>query len=216
MGIQNSWMIKVDLADAFYNILIRPEDSRFFKIVRNVVRFWRDPIVAVGGKKCQVAPPISPHQVFPTCSSRRPARLGAWVLLYLDDFLFIFFSKEQADLGARWVRETIEVLGLSCHPTKCQWEPSQGVYHLGITVNTASGLFEVHKEKLSKLRRLAVGLGVMAKKNRRLVQKCQLLRVLSWLSPQPLFFHNFYDDIMQPVGWSGCIHSSVTWFPSGS
>ncbi|GLI65770.1 hypothetical protein VaNZ11_009366, partial [Volvox africanus] len=241
MGIQNSWMIKVDLADAFYHIPIRPVDRRFFtfrfcdtlyemnalpmgwlnspywftKIMRNVVRFWRDPIAAVGGKKCRVTPPMPPHQFIPTCGSGRPARLGARVLPYLDDFLFVFSSKEQASLGARWVRETIEFLGLACHPTKCQWEPSQAVYHLGITVNTASGLFEVPKEKLSKLRRLAVGLRVTAKKNRRLVQKRELAKFCGFaqsvklaLTPAPLFLRNFYDDIMQPVGWSGRIRLS--------
>ncbi|EFJ45775.1 hypothetical protein VOLCADRAFT_105800 [Volvox carteri f. nagariensis] len=71
----------------------------------------------------------------------------------------------------KWVRESIEFLGLSCHPTKCQWEPSQSVYHLGITINTAAGVFEVPKQKLAKLRRLAIGLRITAKKNRRLVQK---------------------------------------------
>ena len=140
------------------------------------MRFWRDPLAAVGKGRRHLAPPLPPHEVFPKGRGGRPARLGARVLPYLDDFLFVFASREQAALGARWVRESIEFLGLSCHPTKCQWEPSQSVYHLGITVNTADGLFEVPAEKLAKLRRLAVGLRVTAKK---IAGWC---RSVSWLN----------------------------------
>ncbi|GLC60878.1 hypothetical protein PLESTB_001686500 [Pleodorina starrii] len=241
MGIQDSWMVKVDLADAFYHIPIRPADRRYFvfrfcgvlyemnalpmgwlnspywftKIMRNVVRFWRDPLAAVGKGRRHLSPPLPPHEFFPKGRGGRPARLGARVLPYLDDFLFVFASREQAELGARWVRESIEFLGLSCHPTKCQWEPSQSVYHLGITVNTADGLFEVPAEKLAKLRRLAVGLRVTAKKNRRLVQKRELAKLCGFaqsvklaLTPAPLFLRNFYDDMKQPVGWSGRVRLS--------
>ncbi|EFJ53196.1 hypothetical protein VOLCADRAFT_102804 [Volvox carteri f. nagariensis] len=79
------------------------------------------------------------------------------------------------------------------------------VYHLGITVNTAEGLFEVPAGKLAKLRRLAVGLRVTAKKNRRLVQKRELAQLCGFaqsvklaLTPAPLFLRNFYDDLAQP------------------
>ena len=70
-------------------------------------------------------------------------RTGVRVLPYLDDFLFIFCSKEQAGAGSEWIRAVPDSLGLTANPKKCEWEPSQSVYHLGITVNTAAGVFEV-------------------------------------------------------------------------
>ncbi|EFJ39404.1 hypothetical protein VOLCADRAFT_101016 [Volvox carteri f. nagariensis] len=155
------------------------------------------------------------HNVFfPVSQTGRPSRPGARVLPYLDDFLIMFTSEEQARFCARWVREMIEFLGLSCHPTKCQWEPSQSVYHLGITVNTAAGVFEVTKQKLAKLWWLAIGLRITAKKNQRLVQKCELAKFCSFaqsiklaLTPALLFLRNCYDDVKQPVWQCGCSRS---------
>jgi hypothetical protein len=240
MGIQGSWMVKVDLADAYYHVPIRPADRRYFcfrfcgvlyqvnalpmgwlnspywftKIMRNVVRFWRDPLAVRRGRH-KLSPPLPPHQFFPTGRQAGRVRRGARVLPYLDDFLFVFETEQQARLGAAWVRECIEFLGLSHHPTKCQWEPSQSVYHLGITINAAEGLFEVPAEKLSKLRRLAVSLRVTAKKNRRLISKRDLAKLCGFaqsvklaLTPAPLFLRNLYDDLSQPVGWSGKVRLS--------
>ena len=65
-------------------------------------------------------------------------RAGVQVLPYLDDFLFIFCSKEQAGAGAVWIKTVLDSLGLATNPKKCEWEPSQSVHHLGITVNTAA------------------------------------------------------------------------------
>ncbi|EFJ44593.1 hypothetical protein VOLCADRAFT_95228 [Volvox carteri f. nagariensis] len=156
--------------------------------------------------------------------TERPSRPGARVLPYLDDFLIMFTSEEQARFCARWVREMIEFLGLSCHPTKCQWEPSQSVYHLGITVNTAAGVLEVPKQKLAKLWWLAIGLRITAKKNQRLVQKCELAKFCSFaqsiklaLTPALLFLRNCYDDVKQPVWQCGCSRGvgAFTWHSVG-
>ena len=68
----------------------------------------------------------------------------------------------------------LDSLGLATNPKKCEWEPSQSAHHLGITVNTAAGVFEVPREKLRKNRWLAVDLRVTAKKKHRLVLKREL------------------------------------------
>ena len=99
------------------------------------------------------------------------------MLPYLDDFFFVFESREQALAGAEWIRQVIAFLGLAWHPTKCEWEPTQSVQHLGITVIAAEGLFEVPREKLAKLKRLAVGLRITAKQCRRLVGKRDLAQL---------------------------------------
>ncbi|EFJ50369.1 hypothetical protein VOLCADRAFT_88909 [Volvox carteri f. nagariensis] len=65
------------------------------------------------------------------------------------------------------------------------------------------------KQKLAKLRRLAIGLRITAKKNRRLVQKREPAKFCGFaqsvklaLTPAPLFLRNSYDDVKQPVGRS--------------
>ena len=50
------------------------------------------------------------------------------------------------------------------------------MHHSGMTANTAAGVFEVPREKLRKIRRLAVDLRVTAKKKHRLVLKRELAK----------------------------------------
>ena len=239
-GIADTWMVKVDLQDAFYHVPIAPSDRKYFsfrfcgqlyqfnvlpmgwlnspyyfsKIMRNVVRFWRDPTTALRRRQHQ-QPPLPPHVLFPSPRRAMGGRAGVRVLPYLDDFLFIFCSKEQAGAGAVWIKAVLDSLGLATNPKKCEWEPSQSVHHLGITVNTAAGVFEVPREKLRKIRRLAVDLRVTAKKNHRLVLKRELAKFCGFaqsvklaISPANLFLRNAYTDISQPVSWSGRVRLS--------
>ena len=237
-GIADTWMVKVDLQDAFYHVPIAPSDRKYFsfrfcgqlyqfnvlpmgwlnspysKIMRNVVRFWRDPTTALCRRQHQ-QPPLPPHVLFPSPRRAMGGRAGVRVLPYLDDFLFIFCSKEQAGAGAVWIKAVLDSLGLATNPKKCEWEPSQSVHHLGITVNTAAGVFEVPREKLRKIRRLAVDLRVTAKKNHRLVLKRELAKFCGFaqsvklaISPANLFLRNAYTDISQPVSWSGRVRLS--------
>ncbi|GLI63626.1 hypothetical protein VaNZ11_006631 [Volvox africanus] len=216
-------MVKVDLASAFYHIPIYAVDHCFFVFrfcgvldqVNVLPMGWLNPLAAVGGGHRRLAPPFPPHRFYPPVWCGRPVRLGAHVLPYLDDFLFVFTSEEQARVGAQWVTESIEILGLSCDSTKCQWMLSQSVYHLGITVNMADDLFEVPGEKVAKLWRLAVGMHVTAKKSHHLVQKRELAKLCGFaqsvkldLIPAPLFLCNSYDALAQPVGWSGKVRLS--------
>jgi Reverse transcriptase (RNA-dependent DNA polymerase)/DNA N-6-adenine-methyltransferase (Dam) len=243
-GMQGSFMFKMDLADAYYHFRIRESDRKYFtfefcnrlyqmnvlpfgwlnspyyfsKIMRTVVRFWRDPLAVT--KKYNTPPPAPPHCLFPPArrwSGRRPtmARPGLKVLPYLDDFLFVCKTEEQAKAAAVWVRTTIEFLGLSAHPKKCVWDPSQSLQHLGITINSRDGFFEVPTEKLAKLRRMAVDLKVTAKKTRRLVTKRDLAKFCGFaqsiklaITPAQLFLRNLYDDVSQRASWSGKIRLS--------
>ena len=240
MGIKGSWMVKADLADAYYHFPVRACDRKYFsfrfcdqlyvmnvlpfgwlnspyyftKIMRNVVRFWREPRVVLA-KKHRLPPPAPPNELYPRGGRTGSVCPGVRVLPYLDDFLFVFASREQAVAGAAWIKEVISFLGLSWHPTKCVWDPVQSVQHLGLTINSMNGLFEVPKEKLAKLRRLAVGLRVTAKKNKRLVSKRDLAQLCGFaqsvklaLVPAQLFLRNLYEDLAQPVGWSGKVQLS--------
>ena len=84
-------MVKVDLQDAFYHIPNAPADKKYFtfrfcrqlyqfnvlpmgwlnspyyfsKVMRNVVRFWRDPTTALCRRQHQ-QPPLPPHVLFPS------------------------------------------------------------------------------------------------------------------------------------------------------
>ncbi|GLI64200.1 hypothetical protein VaNZ11_007392 [Volvox africanus] len=112
MGIQGSWMVKVDLVDAFYHIPICAANHYFFvfrfcgvlyqvnalpmgwlsspywfsNIMHNMMHFWCNPLAAVGGRCRRLAPPLLPHRFYPPARCGRPVQLGLRVLPYLDDF----------------------------------------------------------------------------------------------------------------------------------
>ncbi|GIM06732.1 hypothetical protein Vretimale_10985, partial [Volvox reticuliferus] len=74
----------------------------FTKIMRNVVRFWRDPQSHL--RRGGLVPPMPPHQFYPSGRQKPFYRGGIRVLPYLDDFLFLFSSEEQARAGATWIK----------------------------------------------------------------------------------------------------------------
>ena len=85
--------------------------------MRNVVRYWRDPTTALRRRQHQ-HPPLPPHVLFPSPRRAMGGRAGVRVLPYLDDFLFIFCSKEQASAGAVWIKAVLDSLGLATNPKK--------------------------------------------------------------------------------------------------
>ena len=78
------------------------------------------------------------------------------------------------------------------------------MHHLGITVNTAAGVFEVPREKLRMIRRLAVDLRVTAKKNHRLVLKRELAKFCGFAQSVKGAAVPPHDEGFRLVGLSRC------------
>ena len=66
----------------------------------------------------------------------RPPRhyLPMRTLPFCDDYLFLFSSREAALDGGEIVRRILDFLGLLPSATKCTWEPTQQIVHLGLTI----------------------------------------------------------------------------------
>ena len=47
------------------------------------------------------------------------------ILPYMDDYLALFPSREEAQRGAVQMQTTLAWLGLEANPKKCVWEPTQ-------------------------------------------------------------------------------------------
>ena len=67
---------------------------------------------------------------------RRPPRhyLPMRTLPYSDDYLFLFPSRAAALEGGEIVRRILDFLGLEPSATKCTWEPTQRLVHLGLEI----------------------------------------------------------------------------------
>ena len=55
-------------------------------------------------------------------------------LPFCDDYLFLFASREAALKGGEIVRRILDFLGLAPSPSKCTWEPTQQILHLGLNL----------------------------------------------------------------------------------
>jgi hypothetical protein len=73
----------------------------------------------------------------------------------MDDFAFFFATKEDCEMGQRYIEAVLDLLGLSRNPSKGVWEPTQLMEHLGIGIDTEKGLFFVTAKRLQKLQSFA-------------------------------------------------------------
>eukprot|EP00873_Tetraselmis_striata_P001958 jgi/Tetstr1/422222/TSEL_013074.t1 len=117
-------------------------------------------------RKPEPAPPSSSTQ--PTRSKRylrRTRRRGVCILPYVDDFLLFSVSMEQALHLRQRLASLLDALGLQRNPTKGFWEPSQFGMHMGVDIDSASGMFYAPADKLNRLSRQATRLIGRATRN---------------------------------------------------
>lgn len=165
----DDWMFSFDLKDGYHAIGIHPRDRKYFtfvvegvgtfqycalnfgwnaspyvfvKVMRTLVRALRSPTPEG---------PLNPlHSQFPDL-----VETGMRVLPYMDDFLGLCDSRESALTARAYTEAVLERLGLSRNVDKGQWEPVQRAEHLGVGIDTASGLFFVPPAKLTRISRMA-------------------------------------------------------------
>ena len=234
-GVGGSWLISFDISDAFYTVGVREEDKKFFRFVVDgeVMEMQTLPMGWVSS-------PYWLTRVFKTLVNRlrggpealskrrrerRPGRGYLRVLPYLDDFLCVCRSREEAVLAARWIRELLDDLGLPWHPSKCQWEPVQVLEHLGLVIDTERGLFLVSPKRVAKIQRAARDLLCRAAAGRRWLP-AKAVAAFAGLGQSTslavtcarLHLRSLYDDLAKGVsqssqGWGGNVklsHQSVT------
>ena len=149
------WAISFDLADGFHCCNIAEEDRQyltfmlqgklfraavlpfglssspavFCQIMRVLTRVLRSPIVPL--TRDQLAP--SHWLALRDQLLSRPAvdYCGMRTLPFMDDYLCLFSSQEEATRGKVMIDRVVDFLGLARQPRKCVWEPTQTLYHLG-------------------------------------------------------------------------------------
>ena len=134
-------------------------------------------------------------------------------LAYLDDFLLLFGSREEAAAGAAATRALLAELGLSWADEKCSWEGVQCLEHLGMEVDTKAGLFRVTERRQRKIEAAAKDLLCRAaRENRRvptrmLAQFNGLVQSVDLAVPVARFFlRELYTCAATGVdreGWNG-------------
>lgn len=102
-------------------------------------------------------------------------RMAYRVLPYLDDFLIaptpagVVSGEEDCKRAGRRLGSLLKRLGIVRHPEKGRWDGARQLDHLGVHVDTEAMRVFVTEAKVTRVRRLASKLILMAQRNRRLV-----------------------------------------------
>ena len=164
----NLWALSFDVADAFYHIqldsasqalwtfaLPHPGGGRVhYRMVGLPMGYSRSPMILTKVLKVLVT------------ALRRE---GISVFPYLDDFLVLAETRDQALWARGRVDYWLKRLGITRKPGKGQWDPVQRLEHLGVIIDLENQRFEVPSAKVVRAARLARELVIQAKTNRRWV-----------------------------------------------
>jgi len=235
---QGDWMLQVDLSDGFHILGIDFRDQpamswqcaitgqtylyqvlpfgyklspyAFCRAMETFTRVLRSPDLPVTGRgtpEALLAAITSDLKQSRLSSAQAPLRMR--ILPYMDDYLALFPSQEEAVRGAVQMKTTLAFLGLEANPKKCVWTPTQELQHLGIVVNTKLAVFLVPQEKERKLVSFALGILRSSKRNRRLFSRRQLAAftglaqsIALAVPVAPLYLRALHDCTAQGRDWN--------------
>ncbi|XRA96391.1 tyr recombinase domain-containing protein [Pycnococcus provasolii] len=132
------------------------------------------------------------------------------ILAYVDDFLFLAPTREEALQAMRQVDDLFLRLGVQKHPTKFTPEPVQQLVHLGMDVDLESGRFRVTKKRCAQLRAQAKDLICRATRHQRWVPAKELASFaglanacLLAVEPARFFLRSIYVALETRSSWEG-------------
>lgn len=201
---RGDYLASFDLRDGYHLLSIRQEDRKYFHV--DILGEIFECIALPFGWS------LSPYFFGKTVRVLVKAlrRRGIPTLPFVDDFLLVLGPSVHRGWQVLSLVDSLLLrLGLSRHPTKGSWFPTQSLTHLGVHVDTVRGLFTVPASKLASLRHRAALVLQYARSHRRWVSKRSLASfvglAVSLSLPLPsvrLWTRALYDVMAQRQGWS--------------
>lgn len=149
---QNDWATSIDLKDAYFHILIHPNDRKWLRFV------WKQKAFQFRALPFGLSPaPLIFTRVvreFAGLARQKAIRLSC----YLDDWLILAQSQDICIAHTRQVLHLAESLGFIPNPEKCDLTPSQSFEYLGMAFDTTSMLVRPTQARLEKLHSLLLDL----------------------------------------------------------
>ena len=129
---KGDWLVKVDLKDAYFSILISRQHRRFlcFQFKNKLYQFNCLPFGLAS------APWVFTKTLKPIAALGR--ELGMRMIVYIDDILLLAETKEKARDQASGLIYLMQCLGFTINSEKTISEPSQRLEFLGFTVDTTN------------------------------------------------------------------------------
>ena len=199
---RNDLMLSCDLENGYYHMMIHPSHRKFLTTWLNghLVRFLALPF------GLSTAPRVFTKFMRPVVAHMRSH--GIRVLQSLDASLFLNQTTTGSMRDRKFVEDLFDGLGLRRKPGKGQWDPVQKLQHLGVTIDTAQGLFAVPEQKLDTIKAASSSLLRYASAHRRWVSKRKLANlagmVISLSVAMPLartVTRSFYDAMSTVTVW---------------
>ena len=140
---EGSWLVKVDLKDAFFSVPIPVEHRKYlsFTVNNNSYQFAYLPFSLAS------APWVFTKILRPVLGRE----IGMRMIAYIDDILLMAES-EKAQEHAEGLVYFLQCLGFTINQEKTILEPSQNMEFLGFMVDTKRMELNLPTEKLKKIR----------------------------------------------------------------
>ena len=182
----------------------------FTKVMRVMVRMLRSPTAPSLARLRRSA---ASGRALVLRLSRRGALAGSRglrILPYVDDFLCLCSTRREALAARERCQNVMDYLGITRHPDKGWWEPTQRLEHLGLDVDTAAGLFRVPPRKLQELTRQARDVIGLATREARLVPARLLAGFIGYAQSVSLacpaarfYLRSLHDALATRTSWDG-------------
>lgn len=143
----NNWMTSIDLSDAFLHIAVHPQSRRFLRFCwdHNTYQFKTTPfgLSLVPWLFTKITKPILEW------ARQQGIRLSS----YLDDWILIADSFQQAHQQTQQVVQKLQSLGWIINMKKSTLIPTQKIDHLGFSLNTTTMTAQLPGTKIPNLRK---------------------------------------------------------------
>ena len=123
------WMVSVDLKDAYVQVPVHPLSRRFLRFVA-VGKVWQFCVLCFG---LTTVPQVFTRVMAPVSAFLH--RLGILFLRYLDDWLILAASREEAIWSRDNILELCKDLGIVVNLEKSSLVPSQIESYLGVRID---------------------------------------------------------------------------------
>ena len=144
--VQNDWLAKLDLKDAYFTVPIHPDHQKFLRFVVEQVHYQFTCLPF--GLSC--APWAFTKVLRPVAAFLRT--LGVRVIVYIDDMLIMGESPDVVKNHVTAMVALLEGLGFIVNTDKSVLCPTQQLEFLGLQVNSADLHLRLPGEKIKQIR----------------------------------------------------------------
>lgn len=127
---EGDWMVSVDLKDAYLQVPIHPDSRRYLRF-KWKERVWQFRTLCFG---LSTAPQVFTRLMAPVSAVMH--RSGFRLLRYLDDWLLLASSQEEAEEALRFLLQLCRRLGIQVNWEKSSLQPAQERTFLGMKIQS--------------------------------------------------------------------------------